>query len=196
MHYGYWILFPLTIVEGPIVTIVAAFLASLGYLNVYVVFLVALLGDVVGDTLYYLMGRHWGDRAVRTYGHRIGITEARIDQVRVTFFTHHQSLWRIIGVSKLTQAPSAIALLLSGMMQVSYRRFLVVTSVTSAAKVLVLVLLGYFFGASHTIFASYVSHAWMFLIPTIAVLVYVFYLRHDHGAQGTDCAGECGTLEG
>ena len=49
--YGIAILAPLAIIEGPIVTVIAAWLASLGLLNLWEVLICVILADLVGDSL-------------------------------------------------------------------------------------------------------------------------------------------------
>ena len=48
---GYVLLFLLMILEGPIVTAAAAFAASLGYLSLPVVFILSVLGNIIGDLI-------------------------------------------------------------------------------------------------------------------------------------------------
>ena len=36
-HYGYWVMLPLMIIEGPVATVIAALLASLGAFNIWLV---------------------------------------------------------------------------------------------------------------------------------------------------------------
>jgi membrane protein DedA with SNARE-associated domain len=50
--YKYFVLFPVTIFEGPIITVIAGYLSSLGFLNFYVAYGVIVLGDTVGDILF------------------------------------------------------------------------------------------------------------------------------------------------
>lgn len=55
-----WYIFMLglMIVEWPIVTFVAAFLASLGIFNIWIVWTIGWLGDIIGDLLFYSIGRY------------------------------------------------------------------------------------------------------------------------------------------
>ena len=39
------------IIEGPIITVIGAFLASLGFFNIGIIFFLSLLGDIVGDII-------------------------------------------------------------------------------------------------------------------------------------------------
>jgi membrane protein DedA with SNARE-associated domain len=55
--YGYAALLPLAIIEGPAVTVFAAFLAAQGVFEVVGVYAIVVLGDLVGDVLHYAVGR-------------------------------------------------------------------------------------------------------------------------------------------
>lgn len=44
------------VVEGPIVTSIAAFAASLGYLDIYMILIISLLGNLIPDILLFFIG--------------------------------------------------------------------------------------------------------------------------------------------
>jgi membrane protein DedA with SNARE-associated domain len=77
-QYGYYILFPFAVFEGPIIGVIAGFLAAAGKMNVLGVFLVLIAGDMVGDVMYYGLGRWGGRTIVVRYGRYIGITPAKM----------------------------------------------------------------------------------------------------------------------
>ena len=56
---GLAIVAPIAVLEGPIVTVIAAWLASRGLLDVWSVSVVVILADLFGDVLFYALGR-WG----------------------------------------------------------------------------------------------------------------------------------------
>lgn len=56
LTYKYIILIPLSIIEGPIVTVICGFLVTLKFFNPFLVYVVMVLGDIVGDGLIYYMG--------------------------------------------------------------------------------------------------------------------------------------------
>ena len=59
-EYGYWIAFPLMIIEGPIVTLIASFMASMGVFDVWFVLFLSVLGDLIADIIFYGIGRWKG----------------------------------------------------------------------------------------------------------------------------------------
>jgi membrane protein DedA with SNARE-associated domain len=58
--YGYLALFVGTFLEGETILILAAYLASKGMLNIYLVMLSAVAGTVLGDQTYFYIGRIQG----------------------------------------------------------------------------------------------------------------------------------------
>ncbi len=60
IHLGYVALFVGTFLEGETVLFLAAFLAHRGYLDIYFVIGVAVLGTMAGDQLFYFIGRTRG----------------------------------------------------------------------------------------------------------------------------------------
>ena len=58
-QFGYWVIFPFIVIEGPITTIVAGWFASLGYLHLGVLLVIANIADMVGDSMYYFIGQIW-----------------------------------------------------------------------------------------------------------------------------------------
>lgn len=58
--YGYLALFIGTFFEGETILVLAGFLASRGYLDIYLVMLTAASGGYTGDQLWYFLGRRKG----------------------------------------------------------------------------------------------------------------------------------------
>ena len=75
-QYKYLLLFPLSIVEGPAITVIAGFLCAGGYMNPFIALPVISTGDVIGDTIYYSLGRA---------GKPLFLKQERLSRVRVYF---------------------------------------------------------------------------------------------------------------
>lgn len=60
MNYGYWAILIGTFLEGETILIVAGFLASRGYMNIYWVMAAAFVGSMSGDQLAFWIGRAKG----------------------------------------------------------------------------------------------------------------------------------------
>lgn len=173
LQYSYFALLPLTIIEGPIVTIVASFLASLGHLNIFLVYPLALMGDIIGDIIHYWAGRYGRNNILN----RFGITNSKLEQVKIKYFANNQSLWKVLTISKITHAPSSLVMLTAGMLRVDFKQYLLITSIINVFKVFIFVLIGYFFGESYLLIGNYIEHSWILLLPIFLIIVYFIYGR-------------------
>lgn len=78
LFFSYFILFILMFIEGPIVAYVAAFSASLGYFNVWAVFLLFIFGNQIPDILFFELGRRLRKKSVEKFAGYFGIEKKRI----------------------------------------------------------------------------------------------------------------------
>src|SRR5512141_1562734 len=88
-HWGYWAVFGLVILgnigfpvpeEG--ILVFAGYLVWSGKFRLVNVLIAGFAAAVIGDNIGYWFGRHYGQAAIRRFGHRIFITEARFDSAR------------------------------------------------------------------------------------------------------------------
>ena len=54
--HGYPLMFVAMLIEGPIVTAAATFAVVFGYFNISMIFVLSILGDIVADVIYYIIG--------------------------------------------------------------------------------------------------------------------------------------------
>ncbi|MDD5652486.1 MAG: VTT domain-containing protein, partial [Candidatus Moranbacteria bacterium] len=120
-HHGYWIILPLMVIEGPVATIIAATLAALGAFNVLVVFMLSVLGDVVGDVILYGAGYKWGIGFVKNFGKYIGITENLVVRMEKYFQKHGG---KTIFTVKSTTGLCWAAFTAAGIVKMDFWRFL------------------------------------------------------------------------
>ncbi|MCX6796338.1 MAG: hypothetical protein NTW06_02455, partial [Candidatus Falkowbacteria bacterium] len=78
MANGYLLIFLAMCIEGPVVTAAAAFACALGAFNPALIFVLAFFGDVLPDSLYYLIGFLGREAVVNKFGHYFGLTDERI----------------------------------------------------------------------------------------------------------------------
>jgi len=142
-QYGYWIMLPLMIIEGPAITMIAALMASMGIFNVYVVFLLSMLGDVVGDIILYGAGYVWGMRFVRKVGKYIGITENLVIKME-KYFTNHGG--KTIMAVKSTTGLCWATFTAAGIVKMKFWKFILYSLSGGIVWSGMLVALGYFYG--------------------------------------------------
>src|ERR1700743_2846911 len=74
-RYGYAVILPIAVIEGPAMAMVAGALAAAGELNPYSACILLILADLVGDALYYGLGRFGHGPLLGQIGSRPGLTE-------------------------------------------------------------------------------------------------------------------------
>jgi membrane protein DedA with SNARE-associated domain len=146
--YGYAAMLPLAVIEGPVVTVFAGFLAAQGLFDLAGVYAIAVLGDLIGDVMYYAVGRWASDRwKAQAPPDRRGRWAARLHQrVSVLAPRIRTRAGAMLLFGKLTHSAGFAVLLAAGAARVKLRRFLAFNLLGALPKVLVLVLLGYWFG--------------------------------------------------
>jgi len=158
--YGYAALLPLAVIEGPAVTVFAAFLAAEGMFSLAAVYAIVVLGDLIGDVLYYAVGRWmiggWtrgramdrpggrdGDRRRQHGAHWVARLRRRVGALAPRIRTRAGAM---LLFGKLTHSAGFAVLLAAGVAHVPMRRFLAFNLLGTLPKSLVLVLVGYWFG--------------------------------------------------
>jgi len=142
--YGYAALLPLAAIEGPVVTVFAGFLAAQGLFDLAGVYAISVLADLLGDLGYYAVGR-W--MLQRLAGERRGRWAARLRQrVNALAPRIRTRAGAMLLFGKLTHSAGFAVLLATGAARVKLRPFLAYNLLGALPKVLVLVLLGYWFG--------------------------------------------------
>jgi membrane protein DedA with SNARE-associated domain len=170
--YKYLILFPISIFEGPIITVIAGFLVSQGQLNPYIVLAVVVLGDLVGDTIYYLLGRYGRTTFIRKHGKLVGVTEDRLERMDSHFEKH---MGKTLLFGKFSHAVGTVVLVAAGAAKVDYGKFLFYNFIGTVPKSLILLLIGYYFGSAYAKINSYLDTATLIAIIA-AILLTVGYI--------------------
>jgi membrane-associated protein len=169
--YKYLVLFPVMVVEGPIITIIAGFLVSLGHLNGLATYLVLVAGDVTGDSIYYAIGRWSKGPFFGRWGRFWGLTERRLRQLEKYFYRHKT---KTLLIGKWSHAIGAPILAAAGLARVPYEKFLAINFVATLPKTLLLLLIGFYFGRSYKRIATYLDYTAIVMIALAALLVVLF----------------------
>ncbi|PKH26793.1 hypothetical protein CIG19_03075 [Enterobacterales bacterium CwR94] len=142
---GLLLLIPLAIVEGPIVTLVAAWLARLGWLDITAVTVIVIVADLIGDLAFWYAGRRLisSEGALPRWLQWTRITPPRLHALAEQFATRGG---RLLVLGKLTHSAGAAVLLAAGMARMPARRFLLYNTLATLPKSLFFVVLGYNFG--------------------------------------------------
>jgi membrane protein DedA with SNARE-associated domain len=171
--YRYWILIPLSLVEGPTVALITGTLASLGYFNPYVVYGVFIVKDCVVDGAYYYVGRFARETStVARWLTKARVTAAEIDHTRLQWDRHG---WRTMFVGKLSFGLAPIFLAVAGIVALPAPTFFRYAVGVALVQYAVLLALGFYFG--QVIGAG--SHAIRLIeyVEVGAALIAIIYVR-------------------
>jgi membrane protein DedA with SNARE-associated domain len=159
--YGGALILPLAVIEGPVVSVVTGFLAEQGYLDWYWALGLLVCGDLIGDVLYYWVGRSSGTPLARL-ARRLGLRGTVSPELRRDL-TQNASKMLLIG--KWTHSIGWLVLIGSGMLRLSLPRFLAVNLLATVPKSALLLGLGYFAGDNYPFFERH------FVLATVILCV-------------------------
>lgn len=155
VQYKYLVILPVAVVEGPVIAIVGGFLISLGYLNYWLTLATLIVGDMIGDSIYYVIGRFGRMSFITKHGHYIGLTLSRIEKIERHFARHPI---KTLFFGKFAHGLASITWVAAGMSRVPYRKFIFTNMLSSAIKSGILLLLGFYYGKAYTTFDQYLGY--------------------------------------
>ncbi len=179
----YLIIFVLAVIEGPVLTMLCGFLVLLGEVNPFIAFVFILLGDLVGDSLYYLLGKWSRARKSLKLMRFLGITRARLQLIEQHF---KKKPIKIMALGKAAHGIGPVALIAAGLAHFPYGEFLLVNLVLTAIKSFVLMLVGYYSGHAYSQVSSALDWVAFAAITAFLIMYFVFLyftktsLRHEH----------------
>ena len=162
---------PLVVIEGPIVTILAGFLASLGQMNLLICYPLVVVADIVGDMSMYAQGRWGGKPAVERWGHRFGIKPEMIVRLEERFKKHPGKTLILGKVSHFFGGPILIA---AGMARMRISKFLWYNFIGTVPKSLILLLLGFYFGQAYEKFDRVFTYAGWAAVALVVISVVIY----------------------
>lgn len=172
--YRYWILIPLSMLEGPIVAFVAGTLASLGYFNVYALAVFFLIKDMLVDAGYYALG-HFGGRTALAQRllKRIGVTEGHLERVR-GLWNKHPATTMLMG--KLSYGISASFIVVAGMVRMPLSKFFGWGLFAACVQYGILLFIGYFLGGAFGGQISNILNNLEYVIFGVSIFVAGYFL--------------------
>ena len=167
LTYRYLILIPFAIIEGPILTIICGFLVTLKVFNPLAVYVVVVLGDIVGDGGIYYMG-YSGKKFLKYFG----VTEEKLEKAKLYFRDNHK---KAIAMSKLVHGIGFTGLVAAGALHVPYKKYFKTCALISIFQSLILLIIGIFFGHAYTQIGKYLNYyaAGVSVVGLIVLLIIV-----------------------
>lgn len=142
-EWGVWsypLLMVLVILEGRIVTLVAVVAASLGYMQLPLVMISAIIGGIIADGLWYLLGYKYGKEPVLRYGRWLGLRRHHLEQLEGEMQAHGPRLLFFAKAFSILVIPALVA---AGMARVPFRRWFTIVLLGELLWVPALAVIGY-----------------------------------------------------
>ena len=172
--YGLWLLAPLAVLEGPIVTMLAGYLVKLGLLSAPATFVVCVLGDLIGDVAIYSMGRFGPKTLPARWQLKLGLRKSR----RVGLREHFDTMGgRTLLLGKLTHSAGAAVLFAAGTGKMPIAPFLLYNLIGTLPKTALFLTLGYFLGYAADQLSDYVLYVSLVITAVAAMALYFFHCK-------------------
>jgi len=169
----YLMIFAAIIIGGPIFISAAAFVAALGYLNVYIIFSLAFFGEMAVDWALYLFGYVSRVSVVKKFGHYLGLTDERILKLEKLLGNHPWKTLLIIKYSPFIPFPGFV---ITGAAKLPFRRFFYILLVLSLLKAVFFTAVGYFFGQVYNKLSEYFYYGQYFIVAAVILFIGANYL--------------------
>lgn len=166
LQYGYLSIFLGTAIGGELLILAVGFLSSLGYFNIFLAIIVATLGVLITDSVFYFLGRLGRKKVFHRIAKLIRVSPERIDKLESFFKKHDIKAMLLI---RFVYGLRAMTLIVAGVSKMKYHRFLLYNFIGTFTWALILGILGYFFGESWEILAEYIEN----IVLLISIIVFI-----------------------
>jgi membrane protein DedA with SNARE-associated domain len=178
--YGLMLL--IGIVEGPILAFICGIMFRWGYFPFWPMYLVLMLGDIIGDIVWYYIGKTAGLKFVEKYGKYFGLKPELISRVEYYF---HKYKHPILIISKLTTGFgfATVVLFTAGLVKIPFRRYITINILGQFVWTGLLMGAGYLFGHLYSTFNNVFQRlglAAACIIVVVAIIQVGKYIRDTY----------------
>ena len=157
------------ILEGPIITVISGFLVTLGFLNVYVTYVLLVIGDLLGDIMHYAIGKYWGrTERIKRWGKFFGYDESH-EKFLEEHFKKHTGKTLLLG--KISHGVGTAVQIAAGIARVDFLEFVWYCFLGTIPKTFLLLILGLSVGSSYMKIDTYFDT--IAIITTSVLILFV-----------------------
>lgn len=184
-NFGYWGVFLLMVVESSFVPFPselvippAAYLAYQGEMQLILVVIFGILGSLVGAILNYFLAMWLGRPLVyalteKKWAKIFLISSKKVEKAE-SYFLKYGGVSTFLG--RLLPAVRQLISLPAGFSRYNFGRFVFFTTIGAGFWVIVLAVLGYYFGANQEIIMAYSSEIGLYsMVFVILVVVFLYF---------------------
>ena len=168
--YKYLSIFPIAVVEGPIITIISGFLVSIGLLDLLPALITVYFADIVSDLIYHHTGK-WG-RDVIQYLKFFRVSDEKFVEIENRF---KLSPWRTMIIAKISYGLGTVFMIASGASRMSVKKFIKYIFSLNLIRSSFLLFIGYYFGkiavSLGPSYIKYYSIVVIILVPSVYMIL-------------------------
>jgi membrane protein DedA with SNARE-associated domain len=174
LHNPYWVIVPLSIVEGPIAAIGSGAGWALGYVNPVLAFAALMAGSVIQDLIYFGLGR-WAASSARVRGLMERTKLLRDTMKPIAASWRHDMLGTLLTL-KFAYGLYAPFLVTAGVVKAPFWRLLGISTACSAAALILWLAIGYGLARFYGVAGPYAPYA-VGVLGVLGVAALVLVMR-------------------
>lgn len=174
VNYGYWALFIGMVIEGPVITLLAGFLTSLGFFKLHYVYLIILVADVIGDSIAYTIGYFGRKKILLKLFSWLQIHEEKLLGIE-EFFKEHGG--KSVFVSKFIAGAGSWTLITAGISRMNLKKFYTYSIGAAIIKSALYIGIGLFFGKMYKVIIQWMDWAGTIALIIILMAIVLYVLK-------------------
>ncbi|MBI5138329.1 MAG: DedA family protein [Candidatus Vogelbacteria bacterium] len=168
-------------IEGPILMIAAGFLLSVEVFTFWPLFIALVMGDLIGDVIWYYVGYFFAEPIIKKHGHILSVTPELFLRAKSLFHKYHL---KIMVISKVTMGfgMCLATLMAAGATRIPFVRYMAINLFGELILVSVLLSIGYTFGSLYSFIAKDLQLYFLIGIIVIAsagITVFVRFAKSE-----------------
>lgn len=169
---GYLLTFVGMFVFGPIIISAAAFAVALGYFDIWIIFGIAVFGELGIDLILYAIGYFSRITVIEKYGHYFGLSKARMESLEKLLRAHPTKTLTAIKLAPILPVPGLMAV---GSMHMSVKKFTFINLIIALIRAVIFMTAGYYFGYAYDSMSRYAKNGEYILLAGIIAVFGIFY---------------------
>jgi len=183
LQYRYFVIFPFAVIEGPIVTIIGGFFASLGEFDVFAIYFLVVFANLVSDSILYCVGYFSRGTFLDRWGKYIGVTAEKLVHVE-NHFKNHPIKTLIAG--KVSLGIGNVALIAAGVARLKFGKYIGLNFIIELPKALIFLLVGFYFGQAYARIAKYLDYTAIGFIVLAGFFIFIYFLARIFARRLSD----------
>jgi membrane protein DedA with SNARE-associated domain len=160
--------------EGPWISLILGVALRFGFLYFWPIYMALMIGDLVGDVIWYYIGRRYGHSFIGKHGKRFNITEAGVERLTRLFHKHKHV---VLFLSKISNGMgfALVTLMTAGMIRIPFGRYVLVNAIGQLVWTGLLIGVGFFFSNLYITVDNIIGK-----ISITAVIIIVVFLGYRY----------------